>query len=456
MWNSLGAVAARPFGGTFGRRIVVMALVICAAGVPLLPTNEEKVRATLWLAGTLLLLGAYVSLRSGERLGRTALDIPALSFLAIAVLATIVGADPRLSALPNSTRGEGLADYFVYVPAALAAARMTRTEVREILAVLLGAAAVVGAIGVVQYYGYDATVWLGSRGLNYGIHSWSTLANPDFLGGYGALVLPVGVAMAAAAPLPRQWWGYAGASILVFAALLASQTRSAWAATALAAAILLWRLPRAARVYRRLAALALAFAAVTAIMIVTQPGISLTGRAESALNPSDSSMQGKIWIWEHVLPMIRQRPVLGWGFSAVLGHIPGLGTPSYYAVFGHQAVFIDVAHNEILQVAVNVGLLGLAAYLWIWATALGGLLRAGTPGSPVRGEAAGLLAGLVAYFVWMLFLWNHIGDANVFWVLIGLAVAVNRAAVPAAADHLAIPVDAAAEAVPGEVAPVAP
>jgi len=421
----------RPLGEAFGRRVVMMALVLCAAGVPLLPTNEMKVAGTL-LAGCVLLVGVYVFLRSGGVLSRTPLDAPALAFLALAVLATAFGVNPRLSLLPNSTRGEGLLDYFVYVPMALAAARLTRLEIREILAVLLGAAALIGAAGIGQYYGIDATRWLGSRGLNYGIHSWGTLANPDFLGGYAALVLPIGVAMAAAAGEPRQWWGYAAAGTLLYAALLGSQTRSAWGATALAAIVLLWRLPRSPRIYRRLALLGLVFVAVTAVMMTTQPQVSLSGRAQSALNPADSSMQGKLWIWEHVIPMIRERPILGWGFSAVLGHVPGIGTPEYYRIFGRTAVFIDIAHNDILQVAVNMGLAGLAAYLWIWGTAIWAVHGAARgAASPVGPEAAGILAGLTAYFIWLQFLWSHIGDTNVFWVLAGVAVSLGRAAAEA-------------------------
>lgn len=430
--SAIRLAAVRPLDRNFGRRVVMMALVLCGAGVPLLPTNEEKVRATLWVAGCVLLVGVYGCWRSRERLGRTVLDLPVLSFLAIAMVSTVFGVNPRLSFFPNITRGEGLLDYFVYLPAALAAARLSRSEVREILAVLLGAGGLIGAVGIAQYYGFDPTVWIGSRGLDYGIHSWGTLANPDFMGGYAALVLPVGAAMAAGAEDRPQWWGYASAGTLLYAALLGSQTRSAWGATALAAMILLHRLPRTAQVYRRLAVLGLVFLAVTAAMILTQPRVSLGGRAESAFNPADSSMQGKFWIWEHVLPMIRERPVLGWGFNAVLGHIPGIGTASYYRVFGHSGVFIDVAHNDILQVAVNTGLLGLAAYLWIWATVIRSLHRAARgASSPVGPEAAGILAGLVAYFVWLQFLWSHIGDANVFWVLAGVAISVSRAAAAA-------------------------
>jgi|GEM_PF-2434078 len=433
MSTSLQSVATRPLGREFARRAIVMALVLCAAGVPLLPTNEMKVAGTL-LSGCVLLVGVYVALRCGEPLRWTVLDPPALAFLAIAVLSTVFGVNPRLSALPNSTRGEGLLDYFVYVPMALAASRLSQAEAREVLAVLLGAGALIGAASVGQYYGFDATRWIGSR-FDYGVHSWGTLANPDFLGGYAALVLPVAIAMAAGAEQPAQWWGYAAAGTLLYGALLASQTRSAWGATALAAIVLLWRLPRTGQVYRRLALLGLVFAAVTVVMVTTQPKVSLSGRAESALNPADSSMQGKLWIWEHIIPMIRERPLLGWGFSAVLAHLPGIGSPSYHRVFsGPEPVFIDVAHNDTLQVAVNMGLVGLAAYVWIWVTDLRALLGASGPASSVWPEASGLLAGFLAYLVWLQFLWNHIGDANVFWTLVGVAAGVGAAATRSRAE----------------------
>lgn len=413
----------------------MMALLLCAAGVPLLPTNEMKVTVTL-LSGCVLSVGIYLCLRSGEMIHATPLDLPIVAFWAVAILSTVFGVNPRLSTFPSITRGEGLLDYFVYLPMALAAARLSRSESRELLAALLGVGSLIAAAGIAQYYGFDPTPWIGSHGLNYGVRSWSTLANPDFLGGYAALVLPIGAAMAAGAPahpptgaFGRRWWGYAGAVILLYGALLGSETRSAWAAAALATVILLWRLPRTIQVYRRLALLALGCVAVTVVMIVTQPRVSLGGRAESAFNTADSSMQGKVWIWEHVLPMIRERPLLGWGFSAVLGHLPGVGTPSYFRVFGHSGVFIDVAHNDLLQVAVNMGLLGVAAYLWIWATVIRALNRASRGAENlVRPEAAGMLAGLAGYFVWLQFLWSHIGVANVFWVLAGIAVNMGRAA----------------------------
>ena len=434
MSSSVQSIATRPLAQVPARRIVMIALLVFGAGVPLLPTNEMKVTGTL-LSGCVLALGAYAVMRTGEKLRPTPLDAPALAFLALAVLSTIFSVNPRVSFFPNVTRGEGLLDYVVYVPMALAAARLSRPEARELLGTLLGAGALIGAIGVGQYYGIDATVWMGSRGLFYGSRSWGTLANPDFLGGYATLVLPIGLALAATAPAPRQRWAYGAACTLLYGALLGSETRSAWGATALAAAILLARLPRAPEVYRRLAVLGLVFAAVTVVMMVERPQISFVGRAASAFNSSDSSMQGKLWIWEHTIPMIRERPVLGWGFSSILGRLPGIGTPDFVRVFGTGQIFIDVAHNDVLQVLVNMGFLGLGAYLWIWATVLREAVRAsrGLGAAPGGGEAAAILAALVAYAVWLQFLWSHIGNANVFWMLTGITVSLHTAAQDSAA-----------------------
>ncbi len=407
--------------GTAARRIAFGALLLFAVIAPLVPTNEQKIPATL-LAGILLIPACYVALRTGRPIGRTPLDAPALTFLGIASLATVFSVNPLLSLIPSILRGDGLLVYIAYVALALAAARLRRGEALALLTFILAGGALIAAVAVAQYYGVYPTRHLGDGRIM--ARSWGTLGNPIFMGGYVSLVLPIGLALAAQAA-KRTWWGYAAACTLLYAALVGSETRAAWGASAGAAVLLVWLLPRTPRVYPRLAVLAGVFAAVTLVMMLTRPNVPLAARAGSTLDPQDSSLAGRLYIWRHTLPLIAERPVFGWGFSTLFGKLPGVGSREYRRVFGNRLLVIDATHNELLNIAYSTGLAGLAAYLWVWGTVFWGLAA-----SPAAADGLclgpGLIAGLAAYFVWLQLAWSHIGIANVFWAMAGIAVALTR------------------------------
>ena len=418
-------IAGDEAGRRLARGIAFAALLLFAVVTPLLAGNTLKVAATL-LAAILLIPACYTALRTGEPIGRTPLDLPAIAFLLAASLATVFSVNPRLSFIPSVFRGDGLLTYIAYVALALAAARLSERAARRLVFAIVAGASLVGAIAVAQYYGTDVTPWLGSTGANLG-RSWATLGNADFVGGYVSLVLPIALVVAAYAP-ERRWWAPAAACTVLYGALLASETRSAWAASVGAAVLFVWLLRGSFRAYRRLAFLAIVFAAVTAAMVATRPNVFLAQRAVSTLNPATGELQQRFYIWERTLGLIIQRPVFGSGFSTLSLRLPGMGSPEYVRVFGYRMHIIDTAHNEILHIAYSTGLAGLATYLWVWATVVRALVRSlNTARTGIRVEA-GLIAGLAAYFVWLQLAWSHIGVANVFWALAGAAVAMTTAA----------------------------
>jgi O-antigen ligase len=124
--------------------------------------------------------------------------------------------------------------------------------------------------------------------------------------------------------------------------------------------------------------------------------------------------------------LIKERPVLGWGFSSLFGRLPGLGSADYFKTFGHTLALIDTTHNDILHIAFATGFIGLAAYVWVWATVLSRLWAVLRAGRPVLAPQAGIFAGMVAYLLWIQTEWSHIGPANVMWALVGVAVALTR------------------------------
>ncbi len=428
-------------GETMGGRLVVAALILFAAVTPLLPIHTWKADATL-LSALLLLVAFYIRWRSGSSFARSALDLPAVVFLGLAGLATAFSVEPFLSFVPSNRTGEGLLVYIGYVAALLAAARLNRHQMDGILGAVLVSGAVIGAVGTAQHFGVDVPGWLGFHSVTqssfYGLdagarpalysfgRSNATLGNPIFLGGYVTLLLPVAVALTVQS---RGWrsWACGLGGLLLFGALIGSQTRAAWIAAGLGVFFVIVLLPRSPQAWRRLAVLALACVILGSVMLAWHA--ALLQRAASTVDLSDPALGNRFYLWKHTLPAIAQRPLLGWGFSSLLGRFPDIGSAEYVRLFGFTVSGIDTPHNDLLHIAYSIGLLGLAAYLWLWGVFVWSLrdVRRRTPVHTPRLDGA-LLASLLAYFLWVQSAWLQVGTAHIFWTLGGMAVAMGREA----------------------------
>lgn len=419
-WQTPGPPADGPAPA---RRITFLALIILGAGAPLLPTTTLKVAATLY-AALVLAGGWYGRFRAGDPLGRTPLDVPIATFLLAAVLATLFSPNPSLSVLSSSLRGDGVLEYIAYAAAALTAARLGRPQARTLLTVLVSSGTLIGGIAVAQYYGLDVTRWTAQMGTLPTAQSAGTLGNRIFLGGYLSLLLPVCIALATDTT-ERHWRAYAAASGVVYAALVASQTRAAWVGSALGSVLLAQLLARSPGALKRLLFSGVAFASITAVMALTQPHGTLARRALSTLNLGDPSLEERVVVWRQTLSLILHRPIFGWGFSTRLGQFPGMGSPGSQRVAGDGPAVMDTTHNEILHVAYITGVAGLGAYLWVWATLFIRLRESLHVEEATAHLSGALFASLTAYLVWLQLAWSHLGPANVFWVLAGVGVAVT-------------------------------
>src|SRR5580704_801112 len=74
-------------------------------------------------------------------------------------------------------------------------------------------------------------------------------------------------------------------------------------------------------------------------------------------------------IWKATLDMIAARPLLGHGLGAYIAVYPAYRWPEYF-LRPKATNVTDHAHNELLEIAAEQGLIGLAATLWLWATAV--------------------------------------------------------------------------------------
>lgn len=309
-----------------------------------------------------------------------------LVLLAVVGLSVALSRDPLRGLLPSYERADGLITLASWLAIALLAARATLAERRRVLHAALWTGAGVSVLAVLQYFGLDLTARL-SAPFHYAGRAWGTMANPDLLGGYLVLLLPMSVLHS----VPMY-------AVLV-AGLAASVSRASLFAGAIAVALTTWRFPRP-----RTAMLAAIGVWVVLLVFTLHPASRVTS---SLARDSLDSMSGRMYIAAHVWPIIVHHPWLGLGKNMLLGHIPPLRPDATHAVL------IDTAHSEPLQILVESGVLGLLATVWIW-------LRALTT-AHAAGDTA-LVAALLGYAVWLMFSWSQLGPANLAWVWLGFCV----------------------------------
>ncbi len=315
-----------------------------------------------------------------------------------------------------STFADGLLAYLIV------RTTVGRPSVHRTLYVAVGAAIVVSGLGIVQAFTGTALhpMWVqydaGIRRIN------STYSDPNALGAYLAMMLPVSIGLAGAAERSRQRWAWLAGGTLLGIALILTAGRMAVGAALIGLAILSVEAVRrhleardpwapVRRGFRRgVVALGLAVAAVAV-------GLSVIGTArdmrhadqnsylDTALytlnlrQPLDEKLKGRLTFWRTALLMVGDAPVFGIGIGRVFDSYP-----AYSALVGGAGAGLSLsAHNTFLNVAAETGLAGLAAWLallaMIYATAF---RRDPDETRSIAWIRIGLAAGLAAYGATML------------------------------------------------------
>ncbi len=183
----------------------------------------------------------------------------------------------------------------------------------------------------------------------------STLGNWDFLGTYLAASLVVIVSCGGA-------WSVLG-SLIVIGAMCFCRSRGAW--LALGAVSLLWFLGFRNQFFQRWQTRAVVVVVVLAgAALLARPYVQQQWRTD--VRPV---------IWKATLEMIAARPLLGHGLGTYVVVYPRYRLPEYF-LRPKATNVTDHAHNELLEIAAEQGLIGLAATLWLWAMAVGCGFRA--------------------------------------------------------------------------------
>lgn len=258
--------------------------------------------------------------------------------------------------------------------------------------------------------------------------------NANELGGTLILFLPVSLAVTQVRGLAgpgASWVLRLGAllfTLFLVAVLLLTQSRSAWLGAVAGLGVMGWLRWR----WLRWLLLAVALLGVVALFLAGPVQVAQTlfdggpiARTETVVGPV--SLEGRVELWNRALYAIQDFPFTGIGlgtFRRVVHVLYPLFLVGWTVDLGH-------AHNLFLQVALDLGLPGLIAYLalvgtasWIcWRVAGGWGPADASPGEPHEWLALGVLGSLVAFHVYGLTDTIALGakPGVAFWMLLALA-----------------------------------
>ena len=207
--------------------------------------------------------------------------------------------------------------------------------------------------------------------------------------------------------------------LVMLGGLVATYTRGAW--IGFAAGVL-----TVAATVRRGRWLLLAGLVLLAAGALAAPP-ELRHRFLSMADPEEAGVRERLYMWRSGLGMWRERPVLGVGPGGVKREYPRYALP--------EAVKKGTSHvhSTPLQILVERGVLGLAAWLAIWAAffirCIAVLRRLPSEATGERALVVGSLAAIVGFLVGGLSEYNF-GDSEVVmvaWALMALPWTIEKA-----------------------------
>jgi|GEM_PF-599289 len=234
------------------------------------------------------------------------------------------------------------------------------------------------------------------------------------LGGYLMMVLLLSLSLFLFGSRGRMRLFYGSSSVVIFLGLVFSYARSAWIgcfAGALGIALLRGR--RTLAVLLPSAALIIVLAVLFLPPVQEQFGEALSQLEDPMIN-SD-----RLPMWSAAWRLIKDHPLLGAGAGQAARLLPAYGCDLGYAHL----------HNDLINVSANSGLLGLAAFLWIWVAFLRLTVRCRsrlrhTPLAAALAAAGfGIVIALLVAGQFQCY-YTDAEDGMLMWFLMGLVVAV--------------------------------
>ncbi len=432
-------------------RIKWISLLFLMAGIPLIinPTAYDywykpKVDSLYALIITIFLacLLQVVFFNAGFKIRKTCLIIPLILYLLSACISTILSISPELSLKGDVLRYESIFTLFSYVALVILFSSLFVKEAQfhAIIKTLLVSTALVSIYATIQYAGFNPTEHFIASFRQTEHRVGSTIGNPNFLGKFLVLVLPLYIAYFINTNSKIKKAFFASGFLFSVLALIFTFTRSSWLGFATSLAVLFFILPVKKLFVERFKKMFIAFAIIMFAAFCFGLFFAEDNRKENdaffpklkyKIRSSFDFEKGmgvatRLFVWKKTVGVIKDRPIFGYGPDA---HVEAMRVFNLeYSRKFNNYVIIDRAHNNYLDITVGQGLFGLGAYLsiivtfmvWLWKTMKQEQDRSR------KIICCCLFSAFFGYLINDLFIFSVVSVSPTFWSLLGLTLTLKK------------------------------
>lgn len=294
----------------------------------------------------------------------------------------------------------------------------SRQEVSRIVWTVIGMGGVLSFVGLVLYLGHAFYgFWLPGESVS------ATYMNRDHFAGYLEMAIPLAAGFLATDISRAKKMLVAFLIVLMGVAFVMAASRGAWVSLVFASGILLPFVTR--RKLLKTVILAAIIIGIALYYALSHFDLGFASARARTIIEGAGVDEPRILMWMGAIDLIGMRPFLGWGLGTFVYAFPQCRPYGLY-----QYWLIDYAHNDYLQTAAEIGLAGLAAFLWVIVAAvgvgIGQFLRTGSPFK--RGVSLGATVGVMSMSLHSFVDFNlHIpANAILFVTLIGIIMTMHR------------------------------
>lgn len=293
----------------------------------------------------------------------------------------------------------------------------SRAGLERLVKLMVLGGVLVSLYGIIQYVfriGYQSAAWVDSSmfsGIEFRVSS--TLENPNMLGQYLVLMLPLGGACLLNAKGKKQRLFWLGCCGVLCACMLLTFSRGAWLALLFAAAVFV--------VLLKPQLLALAPVALVVLYFVLPD--TIVQRFTSIGNLGDRSTSYRVSIWMGSLRMLKDYWLCGVG--------PGdAAFNTVYPTYSYDSIVTPHSHNLLLQITADAGIVALILFCVVLFWYVRGLCAAAHKERDSKGRLlqVAFLSGVAGFMVQAMtdYSFYNYRVMFLFWAYLALGMVAAR------------------------------